>query len=60
MTESKTTYCLHKKHPDPVIEKIAEQIYLSRYGDEGGKWELVETPEYWWNEAKSRIDGAAP
>lgn len=49
-------YCLHKPHPDLAIEAEARRIYLSRYGGDGGRWELVETPEHWWAEARLILD----
>ena len=51
-TDAQPIYCLHKPHPDLAIEAKAREIYLSRYGAIGGKWELNETPESWWDLAQ--------
>jgi hypothetical protein len=29
------------------IEEKAREIYLSKYGEMGGRWELVETKDVW-------------
>jgi len=53
--DGRPTYCLHEPHPDPVIEAKAREIYMGRYGAQGGWWELVETPECWWNWAEEAL-----
>jgi len=42
---------------DKEIEDKARSIYLSRYGSIGGKWELVDTKEYWINLARLALEG---
>jgi hypothetical protein len=55
-TDGRPNYCLHAPHPDPVIEATARKIYMSRYGAQGGWWELNETPEHWWVLAAERLN----
>lgn len=48
-TDGRPNYCLHDHHPDPDVEAKAREIYMARYGMQGGWWEFNETPEPWWN-----------
>ena len=32
---------------DATIEEKAREIYLAKYGEIGGRWELVETKDVW-------------
>lgn len=40
-----------------AIEEKAREIYLARYGEIGGRWELVETKDVWRELARQQILG---
>ncbi len=43
---------------DAAIEEKAREIYLAKYGEMGGRWELVETKDVWRDMARNflRLD----
>ena len=54
-TDGRPDYCLHDKHPDAAVEAKAREIYMARYGEQGGWWELNETPQSWWVLAEKEL-----
>lgn len=48
----------HRITTDPTdaeVEALAREIYLEKYGKEGGRWELVETKDVWHDMARMRF-----
>jgi hypothetical protein len=54
--DGRPNYCLHDHHPDPAVEAKARELFMAENARRGGWWELVETPESWWDKALKEIN----